>query len=247
MGMVKFLETTGVTYELTELIKKSKEKLWLVSPYIEINDQIRGHIISSDARNVDIRVIFLKDYKINPADLSFLNSLKMKHLLECPNLHAKCYLNENTAIITSMNLYDYSQTHNREIGIKIDREIAEDKGLYDEIYQEMLSILNVSEPFQYEVKRVEVESPIVQKTVSDKKNYLKQTPVPPKENVGYCIRCGSQIELNPDKPLCSKCYPNWAKYADKTYPEKYCHVCGKESKQSVEKPICYSCYKKLKK
>ena len=69
--MVKFLETTGVTYELTELIKKSKEKLWLVSPYIEINDQIRGHINSSDGRNVDIRVIFRKDAKIKPDDPGF--------------------------------------------------------------------------------------------------------------------------------------------------------------------------------
>jgi phosphatidylserine/phosphatidylglycerophosphate/cardiolipin synthase-like enzyme len=242
--MVKFLETTGVTYELTELIKKSKEKLWLVSPYIEINDQIRGHIRTSDARNVDIRVIFRKDSKINPGDLSFLNSLKMKHLLECPNLHAKCYLNENTAIVTSMNLYDYSQTHNREIGIKIDRETPEDKDLYNEIYAEMLSIIGVSEQFQYEVKKVEVESPSVKKGVSTS-TYSKPSTTPLKENAGYCIRCRDQIELNPEKPLCSKCYTIWAKYSDQTYPEKYCHICGKESKQSVEKPVCYSCYKKL--
>jgi hypothetical protein len=143
-----------------------------------------------------------------------------------------------------MNLYDYSQTHNREIGIKIDRETAEDKDLYNEVYQEMLSIIGVSEQFQYEVKRVEIESPTVQKSVSVK-NYPTQTPIPPKENVGYCIRCRSQMEFNPDKPLCSKCYQIWAKYSDKAYPEKYYHVCGKESKQAVEKPVCYSCYKKL--
>jgi predicted amidophosphoribosyltransferase len=53
------------------------------------------------------------------------------------------------------------------------------------------------------------------------------------------------MDLNPDKPLCSKCYPIWAKDSDETYPEKYCHICGKESKQSVEKPVCYPCYKKF--
>ena len=244
--MVKFLETTGVTYELTELIKKSKEKLWLITPYIEINDQIRGHIRSSDARNVDIRVIFRKDSKIKPDDLSFLNNLKMKHLFECKDLHAKCYLNENTAIITSMNLYDYSQTHNREIGIKIDKEVAEDKELYDEIYHEMLSITEASEPFQYEVKRVEIESPNVPKSASVK-NYPKHSLPTQQNNGGYCIRCHAQMELNPNKPLCSKCYPIWAKYSDRTYPEKYCHICGKESKQSVDKPVCITCYKKMHK
>jgi phosphatidylserine/phosphatidylglycerophosphate/cardiolipin synthase-like enzyme len=237
--MVKFLETTGVTYELTELIKKSNEKLWLVSPYIEINDQIRGHIRSSDTRNVDIRLIFRRDSKINPDDLSFLNSLKTKHLYECKDLHAKCYLNENTAIITSMNLYDYSITHNREIGIKIDKEKDEDKELYLEVYQEMLNILQVSEPFQYEVKRVEIEA---EKPVTMKS---KPPNTSQKQSVGYCIRCHAEMELNPEKPLCSKCYPIWAKFSDKKYPEKYCHVCGKEGKQSFEKPVCYSCYKKL--
>lgn len=241
--MVKFLETTGVTYELTELIKRSKEKLWLISPYIEINDQIRGHIRSSDTRNVDIRVIFRKDSKIKPDDLSFLNKLKMKHLFECKNLHAKCYLNENTAIVTSMNLYDYSQTHNREIGIKIDKEIHEDKDLYDQIYQEMLSITEASEPFQYEVKKVEIESPSVQKNIPLKTSPT-QPPISPKKDVGFCIRCHTTMDLNPDKPLCAKCFPIWAKFSDPTYPEKYCHICGKDSKQSVEKPVCYNCYKK---
>jgi phosphatidylserine/phosphatidylglycerophosphate/cardiolipin synthase-like enzyme len=243
--MVKFLETTGVTYELTELIKKSKEKLWLISPYIEINDQIRGHISSSDGRNVDIRVIFRKDAKIKPDDLSFLNKLKMKHLFECKDLHAKCYLNENTAIITSMNLYDYSQTHNREIGIKIDREIAEDKDLYNEIYEEMLSITKASEPFQYEVKKVEAESPIVQKS-QYVKEYSKQPQKISNKTSGFCIHCGTEIELNEKKPFCLKC-SHLANYSNPLSPEKYCHVCGKESKQSFGKPTCLPCYRKLHK
>jgi len=242
--MVKFLETTGVTYELTELIKKSKEKLWLITPYIEINDQIRGHISNSDNRNVDIRVIFRKDSKIKPDDLSFLNNLKMKHLFECKDLHAKCYLNENTAIITSMNLYDYSITHNREIGIKIDKESPEDKDLYDQVYDEMLSITGASDPFQYEVKKVEVEAPSASKTIPHSIPSRGST-IHQKANEGHCIRCGATIPLNPNKPLCSRCYPLWAKHSNPAYPEKYCHVCGKESKQSVEKPVCYSCYKKL--
>ncbi len=33
------------------------------------------------------------------------------------NLHAKCYLNEKAAIITSMNLYDFSQVNNNEMGV----------------------------------------------------------------------------------------------------------------------------------
>ena len=39
----------------------------------------------------------------------------------CENLHAKCYLNETAAIITSMNLYEFSQVNNNEMGILVDR------------------------------------------------------------------------------------------------------------------------------
>ncbi len=40
--MVKFLETIGVSAELTELIKSSEEKLFLVSPYLQIARAIAG-------------------------------------------------------------------------------------------------------------------------------------------------------------------------------------------------------------
>jgi hypothetical protein len=81
---------------------------------------------------------------------------------------------------------------------------------------------------------------------ANEKNIKKESTI--KQSVGktgYCIRCHASMELYPDKPLCQKCYPIWAKYSEKTYPEKYCHICGKESKQSVEKPVCYNCYKKF--
>jgi hypothetical protein len=35
-------------------------------------------------------------------------------------------------------------------------------------------------------------------------------------STGFCIRCETQMELNPNKPICSKCYPIWASYSDKT-------------------------------
>ena len=55
------------------------------------------------------------------------------------NLHAKCYLNENTAIITSMNLYEFSQQNNDEIGIRVDSK--EDPQLYREIKAEAERLL----------------------------------------------------------------------------------------------------------
>ena len=47
----------------------------------------------------------------------------------CKNLHAKCYLNGNRALLTSMNLYEFSQVNNHEIGVLVVRE--EEPHLYD--------------------------------------------------------------------------------------------------------------------
>lgn len=57
--MVKFLETTGVSAELTELIKSSEEKLFLISPYLQIADRLR-HLI----KNRKISFIFFSIFQI---------------------------------------------------------------------------------------------------------------------------------------------------------------------------------------
>jgi hypothetical protein len=150
-------------------------------------------------------------------------------------------MNHKTAIITSMNLYEYSQLNNTELGIIVTKE--GDPQLYEQINETVKKIIRVSHEYEFEIKKVEkIKTPIGETEKKEINIKGKKESVKP-EN-GFCIRCHSVMNLNPDKPLCSKCYPIWAKFSDPTYPEKYCHVCGKESKQSVEKPVCYTCYKK---
>ena len=40
----------------------------------------------------------------------------------CKNLHAKCYLNEESCIVSSLNLYEFSQVNNNEMGILISKD-----------------------------------------------------------------------------------------------------------------------------
>jgi len=66
-----------------------------------------------------------------------------------------------------------------------------------------------------------------------------------KKNLGYCIRCKSELKIDINHPFCKTCYKEWNKFKNPEYTEKYCHICGKSNKVSFEKPVCYSCYKKL--
>jgi len=237
--MVEFLETNGISAALTELIKNTDDKLFLISPYLQIADRLRLLIKEKDSRNIiDIKVVFRTD-KLKAEEMSFLQELNNVKVLSCDNLHAKCYLNENTAIITSMNLYQHSQQNNWEMGIKIEKNT--DLELYENIFEEVKLIISSSQPTAYSIKKIEKDVRVRSKNTRATSKKLKENI-----NNGFCIRCGMNLKLNPEKPLCFNCYKSWEKYGDSGYKEKFCHVCGKESTCTVEKPVCYTCYKKAK-
>jgi phosphatidylserine/phosphatidylglycerophosphate/cardiolipin synthase-like enzyme len=239
--MTEFLSTAGASNAIEQMVKNSKQRLYLISPYLQINPLLRSLLQQLDNKisTIDIRIVSRTD-KINADDMNFLQNLKNVKVFALDNLHAKCYLNEETAILTSLNLYQFSQHNNIEMGIKINK--SEDTALYTAIYEEVDRIIGESKKFQIKVvekEKIEVKNKEPQKV----KEIPKKTQAT--GNEGFCIRCGSKMTVNPDKPLCSKCYPIWAKYSDDTYPEKFCHICGKESTQSYSKPVCYSCYKRV--
>jgi phosphatidylserine/phosphatidylglycerophosphate/cardiolipin synthase-like enzyme len=241
--MAELLPSTAtITSEIEKLINESNgEKLVLITPYLRIARQFKSCIQDQVNFKTNISVVVRAGESHDPADINFLQELKI-NLYTHENLHAKCYLNHKTAIITSMNLYEYSQLNNTELGVIITKE--GDPKLYEQINETVKKIIRNSKEFEFEIKKVDKTKVLPQ--TSEKK--AKDIP-PRKESItqdfGYCIRCGEKTIFNPIKPLCDKCYPIWAKNSNPAYPEKFCHVCGKSSKQSYEKPVCYSCYKKL--
>ena len=69
---------------------------------------------------VDVRLVFGKN-ELQPEEINWLRTLPSVHTSFCRNLHAKCYLNEDLCILTSLNLYDFNQANNSEMGILIGR------------------------------------------------------------------------------------------------------------------------------
>ena len=73
----------------------------------------------------------------------------------CKNLHAKCYMNEEMCIVTSVNLYEFSQVNNNEMGILI--RCAEDSQLYKDAYEEAQRIIRISDEVRISLERVTSE------------------------------------------------------------------------------------------
>src|SRR5690554_5744445 len=129
--MAKFLDTQGVSYYLKKLIDNSNKRLILISPYLQLNNQLRLSLEDRHKFSIEIVMIYGKVSEINPAESEWLQSMPGIKLMFHPDLHAKCYFNENEAIITSMNLYMFSQQNNVEMGIYISKE--DDEDLYNQI------------------------------------------------------------------------------------------------------------------
>lgn len=140
--MAKFLNTSGTTYHLEELIKKAQDRLVLISPYLQFNERIKELLEDKNRLKIDIRIVYGKS-ELSPQEINWLKGLDFVRTSFCKNLHAKCYLNEFECIITSLNLYEFSQVNNNEMGVLIDKNT--DSQLYADTCDEVGRIIRISD------------------------------------------------------------------------------------------------------
>jgi len=149
--MAKFLNSSGTTYHLEELIKNASDRLVIISPYLKLNERIKELLEDRNRLKIDIRIVYGKN-DLHPEEINWLKNLTFIRTSFCKNLHAKCYLNENECIITSLNLYEFSQVNNNEMGVLIYRN--EDAKLYADTYEEAQRIIRISEEVRMSLEKV---------------------------------------------------------------------------------------------
>ncbi len=155
--MAKFLNTSAANYYLEELIKTTRERLVIISPFLKINERTKQLIEDLDRMKIDIRIVYGK-VELAPKEMKWLCSLVYVRTSYCDNLHSKCYLNENSAIITSLNLYDFSQINNHEMGVYFTRD--EDSELFSDTHEEAMRIIRVSDEVKLSAEVVEDEKEV---------------------------------------------------------------------------------------
>ena len=155
------------------------------------------------------------------------------------NLHAKCYFNEVDMVITSMNMYEFSEKNNREMGVHITKK--SDFDLFEKATNETYSIIQSSEL----IPLAKTNRQLKKEDNSKQTNKDKRTDKKPKR--GYCIRCETRIPYDIEKPYCWDCFSTWSQFENPEYEENVCHSCGEFGESTMAKPVCYSCYKKYEK
>lgn len=149
--MAKFLNTSATNYFLEELIKTAKDRLVLISPFLKLNDRIKELLEDKNRLKIDVRIVYGKS-ELQPQEIEWLKAQSYIRTSFCKNLHAKCYLNEENAIVTSLNLYEFSQINNNEMGILIRRD--DDAELYKDTYEEAQRIIRISDEIRISMERV---------------------------------------------------------------------------------------------
>lgn len=168
--MAKFLNTSATNFYLEELIKGANERLILISPFLKLNDRIRELLEDKNRLKIDVRIVYGKS-ELQPEEINWLKELSFVRTSFCKNLHAKCYLNQDSAIITSLNLYEFSQVNNNEMGVFISRD--EDSQMYKDTFDEAQRIIRISDEVRISLEKVIEEEKQQDENQKEEKIYEK--------------------------------------------------------------------------
>lgn len=115
---MKIIEPSKIEGEIEDLLETAKEQVVIISPYNELTDwkKMINKVKKAQKNGVKITWYSRKDAKEKyPGEIWRIFNIR-PILIE--NLHAKLYLNEDYAIITSMNLCKTSNDISIDIGLK---------------------------------------------------------------------------------------------------------------------------------
>ena len=233
----RFYFDDEVRNQIFGVIRDAEAWLSLVSPYNKHPQQLRELLSEAIARGVHVTMLYRdeKDQREGVTDLEHLGA----KVLPVKWLHSKVYMNESTALASSMNLLDSSFNNSSEFCIRIDK--ASNGPLYNQLkdYVERIQL------------RTERRNPSATPAKSTPAKAAAKS-APPRRRApraaaasatGHCIRCGdASIAYNRHEPLCPKCFKSWNRFKDRDYPENHCHRCGKEHDTSMAKPLCRTCW-----
>lgn len=227
--MAEFLTTTGTSFHIEQIILEANKELYLVSPFLQLSKTFFERLKDASYRGVKIIIVYGKD-ELKPNEKNSIAEIDNLSLFYFENLHAKCYFNEKEMVITSMNMYEFSEKHNREMGVYIQK--SRDTALYNKAINETKSIISSAEPVELKKTNRSINKP------ESKKNNDYAVK---KDIRGYCLRCQTRIPFDPDKPYCLTCFSSWVQWANPDFKESVCHGCGEYGPTTMTDPLCDDC------
>lgn len=257
----------SINGKIEEIITHAEHELIIVSPYIKLDnlDKLKKGLMDFCKNSGDRKLIFLirdEENEQNKALEAIKEFEDYSEIYMVKNLHAKLYVNENTALLTSMNLYDYSSQHNHEIGAEFSKiKDTEEYNKISKFINNLIKDADSTEKHVPEKKGNELRSSnesnqdgwrderfIVISTgckwvkVQNEKGYENKISIEklPRMNRGkiFTARVKQKWEYNGNRW--------WCVYEDVEnvlFEDAKCIVCGTSIQFHINYPICKSCYR----
>jgi hypothetical protein len=263
--MAKFITSNELNTALEKLFEEAEKYLLLISPYVRLHPRYKS--VLKTKKNLDkleLVVVFGKNEadparSINEDDLIFFKEFPNVEIRYEKRLHAKYFSSEKAALITSMNLYDYSHNNNIESGVLTEPSMLSGFGTLDE--QAAGYFERVVEQAELLFQRIPhrrdtslglgLKSKFTHSTIEVDRldEFFKPSKVivgQASTESGFCIITGERILFNIAKPMSDIEYRKWSITADKKIKGNYCHFSGELGSTSFEKPILVKNWRKAK-
>lgn len=251
--MAKFLEGFDLCNGVSEIIKSADELLFIISPFIKLHENYKSILLNrKDDDKLQIVLVFGKNEQdkskcLSKEDWAFFKGFPNIEIRYEKRLHAKIYANDTAVMITSMNLYNFSQDHNIEAGVMFDMRKS--------ILSSVVSSLN-GKDFEAEVVEFIIQTieqadliyknePIYEDAFWGLTKNYKRSEVKV-DNIDAFVRDSSQFEKGNHKVKFEK-KQNTIKYKNENRnPEPaygYCIRTGVKIPFNPDMPMCKEAYK----
>ncbi|HEY3600614.1 MAG TPA: phospholipase D family protein [Chthoniobacterales bacterium] len=150
--MAKFLNTSAANYYLEEIIRLAHDRLILITPVLKLNDRVKELLEDKNQRKIEVQIAYERNQLI-PEEINWLRALSFIRTSFCRNLHAKCYLNDNFCIVSSLNLHELSYATSNEIGVLVSRH--DDEELFQSLGDEAERIIRISDEIRLGAEKVQ--------------------------------------------------------------------------------------------
>ena len=185
--------------EIIDLIGRAREYVYLVSPFNKYGPELRGQLKQAIKRDVRVRAICRSGAR-DRASVDWLARAGAS-VVSVNKLHAKIYMNESTALLTSMNLYERSSTDAPEVCVRVG---PSEHASLREYVQDLRDKGAILRP-QGHCIRCGKSKVFDREKPYHRHGCWEQWDKNDNHPEHYCHGCGQEYEITRANPLCNEC------------------------------------------
>ena len=237
-----------------ELVRAAEVQLILITPYLSPWDELKAAVAEAVARKVDVRLITRGGKKKNGQrerptrdDLEPFQKLNID-IQYLPGLHAKLYVSEREALVSSVNLTACSLDNSWECAFHVRREEApaDWADVMEMVLQTMdevnrRAITRKEDSRTSETRAEEIVVPgLAWARVRER---ALAGNIEAMRSHHFCIECKESVDV--EEVVCGRCYAMGVAQNRSEPLGRFCACCGEKHEATAQDPHCENCTKNV--